>query len=100
MMEAELRKSIEDLCGEDYDFKSNLKYEDEFEFAGRKFKKLDGYGGEGFGDAYWRVFQVSDGEHTKIFKWDGSYTSYDGSCLDCDDFTEVFAVTKTIITYE
>lgn len=60
---------------------------------------LDEHGGEGQGDQYWFIFEVTDGETTRVFKRDGWYASHDGGYYD-GPTTEVKAVQKTIMVWE
>ena len=46
---------------------------------GITFKLEDSYGGEGEGENYWSVYSFSKGDSKVYVKFDGYYTSYDGS---------------------
>ncbi len=50
------------------------------------------------GNVYWKVYVFKDGEETCHIKFDGYYSSYDGSEMTC--FFVVAPVTKQVIVFE
>lgn len=64
-----------------------------------RVRVVESHGGEGKGDAYWMVFEVTEGDVTRHFKIDGYYASYDGGYYD-GPFTEVKPVERVVTFYE
>ena len=57
------------------------------------------YGGEGQGDAYWRVVKASkDGEPTTYWRYDGYYASHAGG--EYENVSQVTPKEKTITVWE
>ncbi len=79
---------------------SLLTEECEFEYKGYNFTLKERFGGEGKGEIYWVVFEVSKGEEKKFFMIDGWYQSYEGGELDVDTTHEVEQVEKMIKVWE
>lgn len=71
---------------------SELEYvKDNEEIGGLLFTQVDQKGGEGEGDEYFFVLKVEDVEKTQtaFIRFDGYYTSYDGTTFENNDFTVV-----------
>lgn len=61
-----------------------------------RVKRIDSYGGSGYGDAYWSVYHFVD--HDVYIKFDGFYQSYEGSTYE--EMFEVKPVEVTKIEYQ
>ncbi|MEV2222699.1 hypothetical protein AB0E01_22805 [Nocardia vinacea] len=63
-------------------------------------KGVETHGGEGQGDEYWMILEVTDAQGNKqLFKRDGWYASFNGGHYDGPTF-EVRAVEKNVTFYE
>lgn len=63
-----------------------------------RMEYVDGYGGEGCGDEYWKVWRFfNDKGEEALIQFCGSYASYDGSYYD--RAIEVRPYTKTVTAY-
>lgn len=60
-------------------------------------RQVDKYGGEGMGEQYYIVWEISDGSNVRFFRADGYYASWDGHNWDDAELYEVKPkqVTKT-----
>lgn len=90
--------------GEEFDYSVLGEYvmwgdwNGELTSLGWSLKYVDNYGGEGYGDLYWYVFTVTDGNTTRHVKVDGAYASYYGG--EYDKWFEVFPKEKVITVWE
>lgn len=57
------------------------------------FKMADSYGGEGQGDTYYKVFKFESGDKVAHIKFDGYYSSYEGS-----EYRQAFLVEPKEVT--
>ena len=57
------------------------------------FKMVDSYGGEGQGDTYYKVFKFESGDKAAHIKFDGYYSSYEGS-----EYRQAFLVEPKEVT--
>lgn len=57
------------------------------------FKMVDSYGGEGQGDTYYKVFKFESGDKVAHIKFDGYYSSYEGS-----EYEQAFLVEPKEVT--
>lgn len=53
--------------------------------GGFTFESEEEYGGEGQGDDYWFVSKVTKDGVSRYIKWEGWYSSYEGSEVALDD---------------
>jgi len=62
-----------------------------------EYAYVDGYGGEGEGEEYWRVYEFTNVETKEscLVKFDGSYYSYNGADFDRWFFVEPREVVVT-----
>lgn len=68
--------------------------------GGIVIKLVDDFGGEGQGDDYWIVMEITvDDEPPRLYRVEGWYASYDGGYLD-GDLHEVRPKEVTRIIYE
>lgn len=81
--------NIANYEGKDVEFVKKIKE------LGR-VKRIDSYGGEGYGDDYWSVYHFVD--HDVYIKFDGFYQSYEGSTYE--EMFEVEPVEVTKIEYQ
>lgn len=74
-----------------------LEFLESLETSGISFEHCDNYGGEGQGDGYWSVYKFSNKGKSEFchVKFNGSYSSYDGSEYDDWFFVEPKQVTVT-----
>ena len=93
--------------GKDKDFfwgEMNPKYPDEFDdslnatFPGIQYEFADHYGGEGQGEDYWTVYKFTKDGETVYLKWQGWYSSYNGS--EFESVSEVKPVERVVTFYE
>lgn len=59
---------------------------------------VDGYGGEGEGDTYYKVYKFTGQGEEVYLKFYGYYQSYDGATYE--GFKQVQPTTKTVTVYE
>jgi hypothetical protein len=86
-----LELTVEELgYGLDFEERDWIKHFD--------YDLIDGHGGEGEGENYWRVYYFP--KYNCYLKITGSYQSYDGVNWDYGDYYEVFPKEKTITVYE
>lgn len=102
----ELMQFITD-SGKNKDFfweEMNPKYPDEFDdslnatFPGIQYEFVDHYGGEGQGEDYWTVYKFTKDGETVYLKWQGWYSSYNGS--EFESVSEVKPVERVVTFYE
>lgn len=62
-------------------------------------RRVDGYGGEGMGDDYWLVFEVTCENIVTYYKLEGWYASYEGANFD-DEFDLVEVEKVPVQKYE
>jgi hypothetical protein len=90
------------FADEIYDATNIVNYEgNDVEFVKKikelgRVKRIDSYGGSGYGDAYWSVYHFVD--HDVYIKFDGFYQSYEGSTYE--EMFEVKPVEVTKIEYQ
>lgn len=67
------------------------------EVDGFRFRRIDEYGGEDQGNAYWFVMEVEFADQIKAFEISGYYASYDGGYYE--DIKEVKPQDKVITVW-
>jgi hypothetical protein len=60
----------------------------QFNQKGISVNRVDSYGGEGCGEEYWSVYKFSRDQEVVYVKFEGYYTSYDGSTYQGFIFVE------------
>jgi hypothetical protein len=73
-------------------------FNDKYEINGFLLDGVDEYGGEGQGEDYWVVIEVTKGNHKSFWQFDGWYASYDGGHLE--NVWEVTPTEKVVTVYE
>ena len=92
---------VNSLFYEELSMEGLKKYPDDFaelaKFAASldltDFKMVDSYGGEGQGDTYYKVFKFESGDKVAHIKFDGYYSSYEGS-----EYQQAFLVEPKEVT--
>lgn len=91
-------QGMEMLLSEHRGIVSELKYGSVYEINGYLLNPVDEYGGEGQGEDYWVVVEVTKDDHKSFWKFDGWYASYSGSSIE--NVWEVKPVEKVVTVYE
>ncbi len=96
----EILEMMLSLSGQD--FTEVAERAEDFEYEGVKVTLVDSYGGEGDGDTYYRVYKLineEDSKDTIFVKFDGYYSSYNGTDWDNEECFKVEPEEVTVIEY-
>lgn len=72
--------------------------DDSYDLEGLTLSLVDQHGGEGEGDEYYVVFYAK--ETNQYFRFDGTYSSWDGRDYDSSHLYEVRPVDRVVTFYE